>query len=238
MVCRSLMLMLHRAGHIKLPEVRQVSPNPMVNRKKPEKLTDMDESPIQSSLTELGALSIKAIERSSPDEVLFNRLIETYHYLGFTHPIGENIKFLIYAGDRPVACISWCSPARKLVQREKHIGWDHETRERNLSMVAYNTRYLILPWVKVPHLASHLLGKFSKNLSSYWMERYGHPLYYVETFVQPDLYPGTCYRAANWISLGLTTGRGKYSTSSTAKLTRKELLVYPLHKSFREKLCT
>jgi hypothetical protein len=230
------MLMLHRAGHITLPEVKRVLANPMVNRKKPEKLTNMDEAPIQCSLKEMGPLTIQVIERSTRDEVLFNRLIETYHYLGFTHPIGETMKFIIYAGDRPVACMSWCSPARKLAQREQHIGWDDETRENNLSLVAYNTRYLILPWVHVPHLASHLLGKFSRNISKYWNDRYGHPLYYLETFVQPDRYPGTCYRAANWISLGLTTGRGKYSTSKKAKVTRKELLVYPLHKRFREKL--
>ncbi|MBF0245625.1 MAG: DUF4338 domain-containing protein [Planctomycetes bacterium] len=209
--------------------------NPMVNRKRPEKLTDMDESPIGCALGELPPLTIR-IASGTGDELLLGRLIETYHYLGYAHPVGETLKVMVWAGDRPLACMVWCSGARQLGLRDRHIGWSKEARSRNLRLVAYNTRYLILPWVKVPHLASHLLGRFARSISGQWQERYGHPVYYLETFVQPDRYPGTCYRAANWIPLGLTEGRGVKSVTTKRTVSIKELLVLPLHKRFREKL--
>jgi hypothetical protein len=235
MVCRSLMLKLHREGHIQLPEVRQVSNNPMINRKRPEKLTDMDETPIECGLRELGDLEIKIVS-GTKEEPFFNRLIETYHYLGYSHPVGETLKVMVSAGCRPLACMIWCSGARKMGLRDRHIGWNPEERIRNLNQIAYNTRYLILPWVRVPHLASHLLGRFARDLPGQWMERYGHTVVYLETYVQPDRYPGTCYKAANWISLGLTSGRGVKAKTSKATVARKELLVYPLSKAFQKKL--
>lgn len=235
MVCRSLMLKLYREGHIQLPEVRQVSINPMVNRKRPEKLTDMDESPIECGLRELGDLDIRIVS-GTKEEPFFNRLIETYHYLGYSHPVGETMKVMVSAGGRPLACMIWCSGARKLGLRDRHIGWTAEQRARNLNQIAYNTRYLILPWVRVPHLASHLLGRFARDLPEQWGERYGHPVVYLETYVQPDRYPGTCYKAANWSSLGLTSGRGVNAKTSKATVARKELLVYPLDKRFQKKL--
>jgi hypothetical protein len=235
MVCRSLMLKLHREGRIQLPEVRKRPNNPMLNRKRPEKLTDMDETPIECLLKELGELEIRDV-RGTSEEVLFNRLIETYHYLGYTHPVGETMKIMVFAQGRPITCMGWSSAGRQLGIRDRHIGWDTKTRMSNLSFIAYNTRYLILPWVKVPHLASHLLGRFTRDLSRRWQERYGHPIYYLESFVQVNRFAGTCYIAANWISLGLTTGRGANATTSKKNVPIKELLVYPLHKKFREKM--
>lgn len=231
------MLKLHREGHIQLPEPRFKANNPMVQRKKPEKITDMDESPIESTLKELGHLDIRVVS-GTEDESLFNRLIETYHYLGYVHPVGETLKVMVWAQDRPIACMAWCSGARGLGLRDRHIGWSPDTRAKNLSMIAYNTRYLILPWVKVPHLASHLLGRFARDLPKQWEERYHHPVLYLETFVQPDRYPGTCYRAANWISLGLTEGRGVKSKTTKATVPKKELLVYPLRKKFQKLMCS
>ncbi len=163
MVCRSLMLQLHREGLIQLPEVKCRPNNPMVSRKRPEKLTDMDESPIECSLKELGGLEVRIVS-GTKEEVLFNRLIETYHYLGYAHPVGETLKVMVFAGDRPVACMTWCSGARRLGLRDRHIGWDIEARTRHLNLIAYNTRYLIVPWVRVPHMASHLLGRFAKEI--------------------------------------------------------------------------
>jgi hypothetical protein len=129
--------------------------------------------------------------------------------------------------------MAWCSGARRLGLRDRHIGWRPEVCADHLSLIAYNTRYLIMPWVKVPHLASYLLGRFAREIAGQWQERYHHPVYYLETFVQPDRYPGTCYRAANWISLGLTKGWGVNAKSSKATVPPKELLVFPLKKKFR-----
>jgi hypothetical protein len=227
------MLKLHREGHIQLPGVKCRPQNPMVKRKKPPKLTDIDETPIEKSLKDLGLLDIRVVSGGT-DEALFNSLIETYHYLGYAHPVGETLKVMVWAEGRPIACMAWCSGARGLGLRDRHIGWSPEIRARHLSLIAYNTRYLIMPWVKVPHLASHLLGRFAKDIAQQWKERYHHPVYYLESFVQPDLYPGTCYRAANWISLGLTSGRGVNAKSTKATVSPKELLVYPLHKKFRK----
>ena len=236
-VCRTLMLKLHREGHIKLPEVRFRTLNPMVNRKKPEKITDIDETVIEGSLKDLGPLEIKVVS-GGEDEPLFNSLIETYHYLGYVHPVGETLKVMVWAQGRPIACMAWCSGARRLGLRDRHIGWSPDQRSKNLSSIAYNTRYLIMPWVNVPHLASHLLGRFARDISNQWEERYHHPVHYLETFVQPDRYPGTCYRAANWFSLGLTEGRGVNSKTSKATVPPKELLVYPLNKKYRRIMCS
>lgn len=209
----------------------------MLNRKKPEKLTDMDESPIECALGELMPLDVRIVSGTS-DEVLFNRLIETYHYLGYTHPVGETLKVMVFKNDRPIACMGWCSAARQLGMRDKHIGWSKESRTRNLNLITNNTRYLIMPWVKAPHLASHLLGRFARDLPRQWKERYGHPVHYLETFVQSDLFPGTCYKAANWISLGMTQGRGTKSLTVKKSVPVKELFVLPLDKRFRKHLCS
>lgn len=235
MVCRSLMLKLHREGHIRLPEVRYRTHNPMVQRKRPPKLTEMDETPIECSLKTLGVLEVRVVS-GTDDELLFNRLIETYHYLGYTHPVGETMKVMVFSQGRPVACMAWCSGARRLGLRDRHIGWNDDARTRNLSLIVNNTRYLILPWVHVPHLASHLLGRFAREISKQWQDRYGHPVHYLETFVQPDRYAGTCYRAANWISLGMTSGRGANALTSKSTKPPKELLVYPLDRRFRQKM--
>jgi hypothetical protein len=233
-VCRSLMLSLHRSGHITLPEPRVKMGGQ--NRAKPAKVENLDCSTIEMTLKELGPLEIKKVRRTQ-HETLFNSLIETYHYLGYTRPIGEHLKYMVWAQGRPVACITWCSPIQHLNCRDHYIGWTAEQRLENRHFIAYNTRYLIMPWVRVPHLASHLLGYFSRNLSKDWEDAYAHPIYFLETFVDPELYKGTCYRAANWISLGMTAGRGIKNKTNKAVLPPKELLVYALKKDFRALLC-
>jgi len=135
-----------------------------------------------------------------------------------------------------VACVAWSSAPRHIGARDRYIGWDQQARRRNIRLVADNTRFLILPWVKVPHLASHILGRMAARLSADWEQVYGHPIYFAETFVDTVRFRGTCYRAANWVVLGKTTGRGKQSNSYVPNRSIKEVLGYPLTKRFRQLL--
>jgi len=235
MVCRGLMLALHRAGHIELPPVRRVPHNPLARRRTPAPV-EIDRTPIECSLRDLGPLTIVQVRRTS-EEPLLGSLIETHHYLGYTQPVGEHLKHLVYAGDRPVACFTWSSAPRHLGPRDRFIGWSAEARRRNIRFLAYNSRYLILPWVRVPHLASHLLGRMARRLSGDWEQLYGHPVHFVETFVHSERFRGTCYRAANWVYLGQTTGRGKDDQTHRPNRPLKDVLGYPLTRHFRALLC-
>ena len=175
--------------------------------------------------------------RRTPEEALFNSLMEQHHYLGYTQPVGEHLKYLVFAGGRPIACLAWSSAPRHLGSRDRFIGWSAAARRQNIRLLAYNTRFLILPWVKVAHLASHLLGRMAQVLAGDWERVYGHPIYFLETFVDPQRFRGTCYRAANWMRLGTTTGRGKDAPSMTPNRSIKEVLGYALSKDFRQRLC-
>ena len=234
MVCRGLMLMLHREGLIELPPVRRVTRNPLVERSAPV-LVSVDEAPLQARFTELGPLTVRQVRRT-PEEALFNSLLQHHHYLGYTQPVGEHLKYLVYARGRPVACVAWCSAPRHLGSRDRFIGWGAQARLHNIRLLAYNTRFLILPWVTVPHLASHILGRMARMLSVDWQRSYGHPIYFVETFIDPQRFRGTCYRAANWTLLGMTTGRGKDAPTRQANRSVKEVLGLALVKDFRQRL--
>jgi hypothetical protein len=234
MVCRGLMLALHRAGHIELPPVRRLNPNPLAERRRPVAV-EVDQSPLVGSLRELGPLTIRQIRRAH-DEPLFNGLLATHHYLGYTQPVGEHLKLLVTAGNRPVACLAFSSAPRHLGPRDRFIGWSAEARRKSIHLLAYNTRFLILPWVKVRHLASHVLGLAARVVSGEWQRLYGHPVYFLETFVDPGRFRGTCYRAANWVVLGQTTGRGKDDLTHRANRPVKDVLGYPLTPRFRELL--
>jgi uncharacterized protein DUF4338 len=234
MVCRGLLLTLHRAGHIELPAVKFVPHNPLVRRERPAPVP-IDTTPIHGSLQELRPVEIEQVRRTD-QEPLFNSLMEQYHYLNYEQPVGEHLKFLVWAQGRPLACLAWSSAPRHLGSRDRHIGWSAEARRRNIRFLAYNTRYLILPWVRVPHLASHILGKMTSQLSQDWERLYGHPVYFAETFIDPGRFRGTCYRAANWKFLGLTTGRGKNDHTYKPNRPIKEVLGLPLTPRFRELL--
>ena len=234
MVCRGLLLLLHRAGEIELPPVRYRPPNPLAQREAPALLL-IDTTSIGGSLSELQPLEIQPVRRT-PDEALFNSLMEQYHYLGYEQPVGEHLKYVAWAQGRPIACLAWSSAPRHLASRDRFIGWGAEARRRNLRFLAYNTRFLILPWVAIPHLASHLLARVTKQLSADWERLYQHPVYFVETFVDPERFRGTCYRAANWILLGATTGRGKDDQTHRPNRSLKQVLGYPLTPRFRELL--
>jgi hypothetical protein len=234
-VCRGLLLMLERAGEIELPPVRrQIRGQRRNDRKKPQAFL-IDTSPFEAGLGELGPIEIQQVRRTA-EESLFNSLLEEHHYLGYEQPVGEHLKYVVWAGGRPLSCLAWSSAPRHLGARDRFIGWNPSARKRHIHLIAYNTRFLILPWVRVPHLASHILGRMARQISADWQHIYGHPIYLLETFVEPSRFRGTCYRAANWIAVGQTTGRGKDDLTHRANRPIKEILVLPLDGDFRRLL--
>lgn len=231
MVCRGLLLALHRAGQIQLPPQHHRPPNPLARHRKPAPAI-IDQTPLSCGLRALRPLTFQQVRRT-PAEPLFNSLIEQYHYLGYTQPVGEHLKYIVSAGQRQIACLAWSSAPRHLGCRDRFIGWSAAARRQNIRFLAYNLRFLILPWVQVPQLASHLLGDMARRVPQDWTRLYGHPVYFLETFVDPQRFRGTCYRAANWIHLGRTTGRGKAAPTRQPNRLIKEVLGYPLHPDFR-----
>jgi hypothetical protein len=236
MVARSLMLQLHRASLIVLPAKRKSVPNNAARHRAPLLEPPLEVAPLECDLAELGPLEIRQVRRT-PEEALFGRLLQTYHYLGYRRPVGEHVKHLVYGRGQPIACLAWSSAPRHLGPRDRFIGWSALQRRANIHLLAYNTRFLILPRVKVRHLASHLLGRVARRISDDWQQLYQHPIYLLETFIEPTRFRGTCYRAANWLPLGLTTGRGKDDLTHQPNRSLKELWVQPLGRDFRQRLC-
>jgi len=232
-VCRVLLLTLHRAGEIALPAARRVFP-PF--RRLPPALVEVPATALVARLSEISPVEIHQVRRT-PEEALVNSLIAQHHYLGYSQPVGEHLKYLVTAKGQPIACLCFSSAPRHLGPRDRHIGWSQAERKANIRLVAYQSRFLILPWVRVPHLASHLLGRLSSRLSADWQSVYAHPIYFTETFVDPERYRGTCYRAANWSYLGMTLGLGKNSASRQPNRSLKQVYGYPLVKNFRQRLC-
>jgi len=187
------------------------------------------------SFVELGPLEVRQVRRT-PEEALFNSLLQEHHYLGYTQPVGEHLKYVVFAQGRPIACLAWSSAPRHLGSRDRFIGWSAQARLKNIRLLAYNTRFLILPWISVAHLASHILGRMARMLSADWQRIYAHPIYFVETFIDPQRFRGTCYRAANWQVLGETTGRGKDAPTRAVNRSIKQVLGYALVKDFRQRL--
>ena len=230
MVCRGLMLALHRAGHIHLPAQRHIPPNSLAKRGRPAAVS-IDDTPLQGSLDVAGPLEFRQVRRTS-DEPLFNSLMEQHHYLGYTQPVGEHLKYLVYAGGRPLAGLAWSSAPRHLECRDRFIGWSAQARRQNIRFLAYNLRFLILPWVKIPHLASHILGRMARVLPGDWEGVYGHPVYFLETFVDPQRFKGTCYRAANWTMSGPDHWPGQGRPDPAAQPPGQRVLGYPLCRDF------
>ena len=240
MVCRGLMLALARGGHIALPAPRCRPRNNAIAHRRLAATHDetiaLDRTPVVAGLDALRPLVIRQVRRTG-DEWLCDQLIAAHHYLGYTRPVGEQVKYVVWsASGRPLACLAWSSAPRHLAPRDRFIGWSPAARRRNLRYLAYNTRFLMLPWVAVPHLASHVLGRIARTIARDWHGLYGHPVYYLETFLDPERYRGTCYRAANWRWLGATTGRGKDAPTRRATRPIKEVLGYPLTPRFRARL--
>ena len=233
-LCRGLLLKLERGGAIELPAIRKQMPNQLVEPRRPEPVVP-DNRPVGGPLKELGGLEFQQVRRT-PQEPLFNSLLEQYHYLRYQQPVGEHLKYLVIVKGQAIACLAWCSAPRHLANRDRFIGWSADARKRNLHLLAYNTRFLILPWVQVPHLASHILGHMAKIVPRDWQRVYAHPVYWLETFIDPARFKGTCYRAANWLHLGSTTGRGHNAPTKKRTQPVKELFGLPLTARFRELL--
>jgi hypothetical protein len=233
-ICRGLLLRLHRAGQLVLPAPRWYTAKPWRPRTGAPPVA-VDTSPLEAALRDLRPLEIRQVRRSAA-EGLFNGLLAQHHYLGYQQPVGAHLKYLVWGAGRPLACLAWASAPRHLGPRDRFIGWSAEARRRNLHCLAYNARFLILPWVAVPHLASHVLGRMAALVPADWQRRYGHPIYFLETFIDPARFRGTCYRAANWRVLGRTTGRGHHARTMRPTRPVKEVLGYPLVPDFRARL--
>lgn len=234
MVCRSLLLRLHRAGHLELPAPRCRPPNNAIAHRRKRSPVAVDSTLLESSLAALGPLQVRLVRRTESEE-LFASLLQEHHYLGYRRPVGEHLKYLVWAGERPVACLAWSSAPRQLGLRDEFL-----ERKRgqplHLPLIAYNTRFLIPPWVRVPHLASHVLARIARRLSTDWQQVYGHPIYLLESFVDTERFRGTCYRAANWICVGRSQGRGTKAPTHEMSCAIKELWAYPVSPRFRQQL--
>lgn len=235
MICRGLMLVLDREGLIMLPPKKRELPWLSLERSAPPPRA-VDAAPVAGPLSALLPLHLSMVRRT-PDERRYQSLIRHYHYLGYTQPVGEHLEYIAFSEGRPIACIGFSSAPRHIGARDRHLGWTKEERIANLHKIAVNTRFLILPWVRVPHLASHLLGQIAKRISRDWERVYRHPIVWLETFVDPERgFTGTCYKAANWRRLGLTTGRGKNDQTGKPNRSLKSVFGYPLARDFRKAL--
>ena len=233
MICRGLLVRLEAQKLIELPAAKMPSPYP--GRRKPP-VIEVDQTPVEGKLSDLKPVELLQVRRT-PLEKVYQGLIEQFHYLGYSRPVGEHLEYLARSQNRPLACIGWCSAPRHIGCRDRHIGWTKQQRIRNLALVVINTRFLILPWVRVPHLASHLLGTMARRISRDWQQIYRHEVVWLESFVDPARgFLGTCYKAANWIYLGQTTGRGKDDQTNKVNRSLKAVWGYPLRKDFRQVL--
>ncbi len=236
MACRSLLLKLERRGNLTLPPRQRRTKNGV--RKGPKVAVPHRTEEICCSLNLLRPLQITSLSPKSDSYPLFNFLLSNYHYLGHRTTVGENMKYLVQDRfGRPLACVLFGSAAWKTASRDDFIGWDRSTRERNLCFITNNSRFLILPWVKVSLLASHILSRISRRICSDWMARYCHPVYLLETFVDRSRFRGTCYQASNWILTGQTRGRTRNDRNHSIHVPPKDVYVYPLRKHFRRELC-
>ena len=222
MAARSLLLKLEARGQIQLPPRRTASVNGLRNRHADP--IDHDPSPLEGALQSLRPVRVQPVTEGSSEARLFQFLLQRYHYLGHRNGVGENLKYLARDREgRPLACLLFGSAAWKAAPRDRWLGWSAEQRARHLGLLTNNARFLILPWVRVPHLASHLLGQLTVRLSADWQQKYGHPIYLVESFVEEPRFAGTCYRAAGWVRVGRTTGRTRNDDGLRPRTARKAI---------------
>lgn len=235
MACRTLLLKLERRGLIVLPLRQRPSMNGMRNRSLPS--IDHDRTAISCGLRDLLPLSIDTIDGNADDLGLFKSLIVQHHYLGLRNTVGKNLKYLVRAADgRLLGAALFGSAAWKTKPRDTFIGWSERQRELGLPGITNNTRFLILPWVRVDNLASHTLSRICLRIDIDWQVKYGHRIHLLETFVERDRFRGTCYQAANWTRVGQTQGRTRNDRNRTIGATLKDIYLYPLNKNFRREL--
>lgn len=234
MACREILRRLEQKGLIILPPGKKKS-NRKHNKPSP-KIPPHETHPLEGRLKEFLPINLKMV-RGSSQETLYNGLIHQYHYLGYRRIVGPHLKYMAFIKERPVACLSWGGAAWKLACRDQFIGWSSLARRKNLFLIINNTRFLILPWVHIPYLASHLLSQNIKVLPSDWYHWYEYSPVLLETFVDSQRdFKGTCYKAANWLWVGCTQGRGKNDRYHKKPLSVKDVFLYPLQKKFREVL--
>jgi hypothetical protein len=233
--CRLLLEKLSATGLVSLPAVRDSGPRgPRVVL--PTENGEEQES-FSGSVRELGPLTLTVV-RSRPESALWNEFVARYHYLGYKVPVGANLRYLVRSAssDRVLACLLWSSPAWKMAARDSWIDWTNEQRARNLQLVVSNSRFLILPWVRVRYLASTILSLCARQLPADWRRLYGYRPLLLETLVDAQ-FRGTSYRAANWIYLGDTRGRGRMDRSHEAHgRAVKQIFVYPLCRDVQRRL--
>jgi hypothetical protein len=234
--CRDLLRDLDKAGRIKLPPTRHISRIVGAGPEKVERIEHCTDR-IETDLRQIAPIRIEIA--NTKDEIkLFKSYIAQYHYIGFDRSIGENIKYIVRSAENvPLACMMFGSAAWKCRPRDAFIGWSDAQKRIRLQYITNNMRNLIFPWVRVAHLASHILGGIARRISRDWYAKYGHPIYLLETFVERDRFRGVCYSASNWVNVGTTTGRGRNSTSTKATLPKKDVWLLPICRSFREKMC-
>lgn len=242
MAARTLLLKLEQRGWIRLPPRRRVPVSRMRHKHLPEPGLAAPQAPVSEPLKQLLPLVIH--ECSGADKIagrraLFDALLQQHHYLSHRSSVGENLQYLV--GDaqaRPLACVLFGAAAWQCASRDHYIGWHGAARANHLHLIANNTRLLILPWVRVTSLASHILGRLARRLSDDWQAKYGHPIYLLETFVQRDRFLGTAYRAANWVLVGQTKGRTRQDRPDGTwhQAAIKDVYLYPLQQQFRQHL--
>jgi Druantia protein DruA len=222
MAARVLLLKLEARGHIQLPPRRTASVNGLRHRDFGQ--IAHDQSPLEGPLEKLQPVRIEPVIGTTAEARLFQFLLARYHYLGHRHCLGENLRYLAQDRQgRPLACLLFSSAAWKAAARDQWLGWSSQQRRSRLELVANNTRFLLLPWIGVRSLSSHLLGQITARLSADWQRKYGHPIYLVESFVEPGRFAGTCYQAAGWIPVGLTTGRTRNDDGLKPRVARKAI---------------
>ena len=231
MACRTLLLKLERRGLLQLPPRRKPGGNDRRGRAFQPILHDT--RPVQGVLCELRPITLRFAEKGG-ERALWQTLLQAYHYLGFTTRVGKSLNYLAFDRmERPVAALLFGAAAWKVAARDRFIGWSAEQRQRNLQRVANNMRFLIPPWIRVPHLASHLLALVSRQISRDFEQKYGHGLALLETFVEQPRFAGTCYLAANWLAVGETTGRTRNDVHHAIVRPVKRVMLYPLRPDFR-----
>jgi len=235
MACREILLKLHRMDIVELPPSRRG----ITNRKKHKDYTQLDldipPTSLEGKLSDFKDITL-ALAASKIDQARWNDLVGKYHYQGYTRIVGRSIKYIACCEGVPVACLGWGSAAWSLDPRDKYIGWDKATKDKNLHFIANNIRFLILPGIKIKYLASHLLSKNIKRIGGDWQDKYGHRLYLLETFVETGRFLGTSYKASNWTYLGKTKGYSKKGASHKNHKNIKDIYVYPLAKNFAERM--
>jgi len=232
---RDMLRSLDKKGLINLPAALIKTRMPGAGADKIE-FVEHNTEPIEAKLRDISPIKIKIVSNAN-DSRLFKSLIHQYHYLHFDRSIGENLKYIVYSKDeRILACLMFGSSAWSCIARDDIIRWNAEQRRAGLPFITNNNRFLILPYVRVKYLASHILGAIARRISRDWLAKYGHDLILLETFVEQDRFKGTAYKAANWFWAGFTAGLGRNSSKDTPAVPIKDVWLYPLYDDWKEML--